>query len=95
MVTQKKRIALTVPAELDATISALADLQGVPKTAVIMDFLESVHPAMKQLQSALEEVKDKKNPQAALSALFISLTEQYSEVATDYASLASKGQKHD
>lgn len=91
MTSQKKRIALTVSSDLDETITALSKLQGVPKTAVIMDFLESVHPAMKQLQAALEEVKDKKNPQAALSALFVSLTEQYSDIAIDYASLSSKG----
>lgn len=88
MPSPKKRIALTVDGDLFDTITALAELQDLPKTEIIMQILRDVQPALLQLKSALEDVRDKKDPQAALSALFVSMTEQYSDVATGYASLA-------
>lgn len=95
MPSAKKRIALTVDDDLYATIEALAQIQNIPKTAVIIDFLESVHPAMVQLQKALEDVRDKKSPNAALSALFANMTTQYSGVAEDFAGLLQKDTKND
>jgi len=95
MPSQKKRIALTVEPELDATLEALAHLQNKPKTAVIMEFLESVHPAMIQLQKALEDVRDKKSPNAALSALFANLTGEYASIASEHSQMLQEDKKHD
>ena len=44
MANQKKRIALTVPDDMDAILDRLSDLTKLPKTKLIMEMLEEYLP---------------------------------------------------
>ena len=60
---QRKRIALTVPHELDDLLNKLSVLQGIPKTKIIIDIFEQAHPYLKQ---ALENyLRHKSVPQVS------------------------------
>lgn len=88
---QGRRIALTMPDDLDATITALAQIQNVPKTQIIMGFLREIHEPMQLLLAALQQVEAaKQTPVQALAPIFQMVTEQYSDVALDFAKLAQE-----
>lgn len=62
MPSQKPRIALTVPSEIDATLNKLSDLTNTPKTKIIIEMLEEYMPILDQVIDALEQIhKDKEN----------------------------------
>ncbi|MDN5623805.1 MAG: hypothetical protein L0G96_11770 [Acinetobacter sp.] len=67
MPTQKPRIALTVPDDLNDLLDRLSDLSGTPKTKLIVEMLEQYSPVLEQVLSAMEQMKaDKeKAPQIA------------------------------
>jgi hypothetical protein len=67
---QQKRVALTMPPHLDRVFDRLAELEGKPKTKVIIDYLESLTPHAESMIAALESIKEKRgNPVEALQAL--------------------------
>ena len=47
MPTQKPRIALTVPEDMNATLDRLSTLTGVPKSKLIIEMLEEYVPILK------------------------------------------------
>lgn len=57
---QQKRVALTMPAELDRVFDRLAELEGKPKTKIIIDYLESILPHAESMLTAMEALKEKK-----------------------------------
>ncbi|MEG2709299.1 MAG: hypothetical protein RR968_09195, partial [Vagococcus sp.] len=67
MPTQKPRIALTVPDDLNDLLDRLSDLSGTPKTKLIVEMLQQYSPVLEQVLSAMEQMKaDKeKAPQIA------------------------------
>ena len=59
---QKKRIALTVPEDMDAVLERLSDLTGSPKTRLILEMLQEYLPILERTAGALEQiVADKEN----------------------------------
>lgn len=62
MANQKKRIALTVPEDVDAVLEKLSDLTGAPKTRLIMEILQEYLPIFERTVNALEQIaSDKEN----------------------------------
>ena len=64
MPSQKPRVALTLPDDLNAVFERIAALQGVPKTKVILELLVAYQPVLEQTLYALEKIEqDKENAQ--------------------------------
>ena len=62
MANQKKRIALTVPDDMDAVLERLSVLTNAPKTKLIMEMLEEYIPVLERTVDALEQIAtDKEN----------------------------------
>ncbi len=62
MPTQKPRIALTVPNEINQTLDRLYELTGTPKSKLIVEMLEQYVPILEQVVDTLEKIKaDKEN----------------------------------
>lgn len=57
---QQKRVALTVPRDLDVLLDRLAELEGKPKTKIIIDYLESMMPHAEAMIAAYEALKEQK-----------------------------------
>lgn len=70
MPTQKKRIALTVPDDINALLDKLANLTEVPKTRLIIDMLEEYAPILDRTISALESIKNDKQNSTQLAKKF-------------------------
>ncbi|WP_115466066.1 hypothetical protein [Klebsiella pneumoniae] len=62
MPTQKPRIALTVPDEINQTLDRLYELTGTPKSKLIVEMFEQYVPILEQVVDTLEKIKsDKEN----------------------------------
>lgn len=57
MATSKPRITITLPPEQHALLQRLAGLQGGSMSAVLVDMLESVRPALERVCAAMEQAK--------------------------------------
>lgn len=65
MPSQKPRIALTVPDNINSTLDRLSDLTGTPKTKLILEMLDEYMPILERTIDALEQIKaDKANAPA-------------------------------
>lgn len=65
MPSQKPRVALTLPDDLNAVFERIAELQGVPKTKVILELLTAYQPILEETLKALEKIaNDKENSKA-------------------------------
>ena len=56
----RKRIALSVPPEMDEVLERLAVLTNQPKTKLILEMLEEYAPILEQTLNALEQIKANK-----------------------------------
>ncbi|MGL3046143.1 hypothetical protein ACSJMR_13960 [Acinetobacter pecorum] len=88
MPTQKPRIALTVPDDINATLERLSDLTGTPKSKLIIEMLQEYTPILERAIDALEQIKaDKSNaPTIAkqfASELILEGSEKLGEVAAE------------
>lgn len=64
MPSQKPRVALTLPDDLNVVFDRIAELQGIPKTKVILELLTAYQPILEQTLNALEKIEqDKENAQ--------------------------------
>lgn len=87
MPSKLPRIALTVPEDLDVLLDRVSDLQGVPKTKVILSLLVELKPTLEHLILALEAVKANKDPSAILMSMTSHLLSNLSdEMATFHSS---------
>lgn len=55
---QNKRTNLTLDPELDALITEISDLRGIPKTRVITEILEKSKPQLEIIRDALKTIKN-------------------------------------
>ena len=55
---QNKRTNLTLDPELDALITEISDLRGIPKTRVITEILEESKPQLEIIRDALKTIKN-------------------------------------
>ncbi|MFZ7338202.1 hypothetical protein ACLS0R_18410 [Comamonas jiangduensis] len=56
----RKRIALSVPPDMDDVLDKLSDLTGQPKTKIILEMMEQYVPVLEQTVEALEQIRDNK-----------------------------------
>lgn len=62
MPSRKPRVALTMPDDMNAVFDRIAELQGVPKTKIILELLTAYQPILEETLKALEKIeKDKDN----------------------------------
>lgn len=85
--TLSKRVALSVPPDLDAVLDDLARLQGIPKTKVILSILSEMNPILLQIRDALEELKSSSDPSSVVKAFGLAAV---SQAATATAVLADE-----
>ena len=57
MPSRKPRVALTLPDDLNAVFERIAELQGVPKTKVILELLAAYQPILEEALKALEKLR--------------------------------------
>jgi len=92
MSKQNPRVALTVPKDLNDTLQRLADLQGVPKTKLIIDMLQEYKPVLDKVVDALERIEaDKMNGVEIAkdfgSSLLLDAHEQLGQIASEVKKL--------
>ncbi|MDY7408208.1 hypothetical protein [Acinetobacter baumannii] len=92
MSNQKKRIALTVPEDMDAVLERLSELTGAPKTRLIMEMLQEYFPILERTLGALEQiVADKENAKDIAkkfaSEMLLDGNEKLGIIATEVKSL--------
>lgn len=56
----RKRIALSVPPEMEEVLDKISDLTGQPKTKIILEMMELYVPVLEQTIEALEQIRDNK-----------------------------------
>lgn len=62
MPSQRPRVALTMPDDLNAIFDRLSELQGIPKTKLIVELLDAYKPILNETIKALEKIEaDKSN----------------------------------
>lgn len=94
--TASKRVALSIPPDLDSILEHLAKLQGVPKTKLILSLISEMSPILVQVIDALEQVKTSSDPSSVAKSFGVSIV---SQAATATAVLANEvdslGKKND
>lgn len=64
MPSQKPRVALTLPDDLNDVFERISALQKVPKTKVILELLSAYQPILEETVKALEKIEnDRENAQ--------------------------------
>ena len=61
MPSQKPRIALTVDNDMNELLTEIATLQGVPKSTLIVQYLDVLRPHMIEIREALRMVQQQKD----------------------------------
>lgn len=56
--TQNKRVALTLPPEIDDVLTEISQLTATPKTALITELLSDSMPVMLEVCKAIKQVKE-------------------------------------
>lgn len=74
--SNSKRVALSVPPDLDDVLEDLSRLQGIPKTKVILSILNEMHPILSQVRDALEQVKASSDPVSVVKAFGLTAVSQ-------------------
>lgn len=70
MPSQKPRIALTVPEEINATLERLSVLTGVPKSKLIIEMLSEYVPILERTIEALQQIQDDKANASTIAKQF-------------------------
>lgn len=70
MANAPKRIALTVPLEMDAVLDRLSVLTNQPKTKLIMEMLEEYMPVLEKTLNALVQIKENKERGSEIAKQF-------------------------
>lgn len=66
----RKRIALSVPPDMDDLLDKVSALTGQPKTKVIVEMLEQYVPILEQMLKALEQIRDNKEDALEIAKKF-------------------------
>lgn len=80
MPTKKTRINLTVDEEMDALLTELATLQGIPKTTLVYEYLEAMRPHMVEIRDAIRMVNEKKDPSPHLRKMLLDGQQDFLDV---------------
>lgn len=96
MPTQKPRIALTVPEDLNQLLDNLSELMGKPKSTFIVEFLVDAQPLFEQLYDTMNHAKEMKDNIPALIRLTAMANQQVGVMNSEMSNLMSqigKGEK--
>ena len=64
MPSQKPRVALTMPDDLNVLFDRISELNGTPKTKLIVELLQAYEPVLVEMLDTLEKIHaDKENAQ--------------------------------
>jgi hypothetical protein len=67
MPSRKPRVALTVPDDLNALFDRISDLNGMPKTKLMVELLEAYKPVLEEMLDTLEKIhSDQENAKKIL-----------------------------
>ena len=67
---RRKRIAVSVPPEMDEVLEHISVLTQQPKTRIILDLLEQTVPVMQQTLEALMQIQENKENATAIAKKF-------------------------
>ena len=84
MPSRKPRVALTVPDDLNALFDRISDLNGMPKTKLMIELLEAYKPVLEEMLDTLEKIHaDKENAQKIIKEFGQNLVMEASSILGD------------
>ena len=84
MPSRKPRVALTVPDDLNALFDRISDLNGTPKTKLMIELLEAYKPVLEEMLDTLEKIyADKENAQKIVKQFGQNLVMEASSILGD------------
>ena len=84
MPSRKSRVALTVPDDLNALFDRISDLNGTPKTKLMIELLEAYKPVLEEMLDTLEKIHaDKENAQKIVKQFGQNLVMEASSILGD------------
>ena len=84
MPSRKHRVALTMPDDLNALFDRISELNGTPKTKLIVELLQAYEPVLTEMLDTLEKIHaDKENAQKILKQFGQNLVMEASSILGD------------
>ena len=84
MPSRKPRVALTMPDDLNALFDRISDLNGIPKTKLIVELLQAYEPVLTEMLDTLEKIHaDKENAQKIVKQFGQNLVMEASSILGD------------
>ena len=84
MPSRKPRVALTMPDDLNALFDRISELNGMPKTKLIVELLQAYEPVLTEMLDTLEKIHaDKENAQKIVKQFGQNLVIEASSILGD------------
>ena len=84
MPSRKARVALTMPEDLNALFDRISELNGTPKTKLIVELLQAYEPVLTEMLDTLEKIHaDKENAQKIVKQFGQNLVMEASSILGD------------
>lgn len=84
MPSRKARVALTMPDDLNALFDRISQLNGMPKTKLIVELLQAYEPVLTEMLDTLEKIHaDKENAQKIVKQFGQNLVMEASSILGD------------
>lgn len=84
MPSRKPRVALTMPDDLNALFDRISELNGIPKTKLIVELLQAYEPVLTEMLDTLEKIHaDKENAQKIVKQFGQNLVMEASSILGD------------
>ena len=84
MPSRKPRVALTMPDDLNALFDRISELNGTPKTKLIVELLQAYGPVLTEMLDTLEKIHaDKENAQKIVKQFGQNLVMEASSILGD------------
>ena len=84
MPSRKPRVALTMPDDLNALFDRISELNGMPKTKLIVELLQAYEPVLIEMLDTLEKIHaDKENAQKIIKQFGQNLVMEASSILGD------------
>ena len=81
---RKARVALTMPDDLNALFDRISELNGTPKTKLIVELLQAYEPVLTEMLDTLEKIHaDKENAQKIVKQFGQNLVMEASSILGD------------
>ena len=80
MPSQKPRIALTVDDDMNELLTEIATLQGIPKSTLIVQYLDALRPHIVEIREALRLVQQQKDATTHLRKMLLDGQQDFLDV---------------